>query len=149
VIDARQGVVRLGVVADAQGHIAAGEFTGALFRFAQHAAKKPSTKIITDLALAGGDFADCPPGAISRSDATASRRRVVRYMEAKASGNFNVVGRSASGVERGTEWKTVDTCNTTEVRVRAGSVKVTDLVLHKTVVVRAGQTYVARRRPAA
>lgn len=76
--------------------------------------------------------------------AGAARRRIVRYLTAKAHGSFNVVGRHASGIERGTDWKTVDTCDATEVHVIKGAVVVTDLIIHKTFVIKAPHDYVAR-----
>lgn len=151
-IDARNGVVLL-TVSDGLGHYFTGEFRGGLFRFTQRLAKKGSKKLITDIKLAGGKFSTlCGSGKQAKGRSAsprgswgdASRRRVVRYLQAKAHGSFNVVGRDAAGVERGTDWKTTDTCNSTEVRVVDGAVLVTDLVLHKNVTVKAGHTYVAR-----
>ena len=154
-IDARKGVVLLTVASDLLGHLQTGEFRGGLFRFTQRLVKK---KLITDIKLAGGKFSSiCGSGATKKAKARAAsfgepswadaaRRRIVRYLNSKAHGNFNVIGRNASGVERGTEWKTIDTCNSTEVHVLDGTVLVTDLVLDKTVTVKKGKTYVARDR---
>jgi hypothetical protein len=47
---------------------------------------------------------------------------------------------------RGTRWVTTDTCAGTRTTVTAGSVAVRDLRRGRTVVVRAGHTYLARRR---
>jgi hypothetical protein len=45
---------------------------------------------------------------------------------------------------RGTRWDTADRCDGTLTRVRFGTVAVNDFVRHKTVIVRAGQSYLAR-----
>jgi hypothetical protein len=159
-IDARKGVVLLTVASDLLGHLQTGEFRGGVFRFTQRLAKKGSNKLITDIRLAGGKFASiCGGGSTKKAKARAAslgdwtwadaaRRRVVRYLSAKAHGSFNVVGRHAAGLERGTEWKTTDTCDSTEVKVVDGTVLVTDFVLHKTVAVKEGNTYVAHAKKA-
>jgi hypothetical protein len=45
---------------------------------------------------------------------------------------------------RGTEWLTEDTCDGTRTYVKRGVVLVKDFVHHKTVVVRAGHSYLAK-----
>ncbi len=151
IVDASRGVAGLTVATDTLGAVKTGEFTHGKFRFNQRLAKASSTLTITLIRLAGGRWSTCkaaPAGSRSAapggSRADAARRRVVRYLEAKASGTFSVVGRDASGIERGTLWKTIDTCSSTEVRVRQGAVLVTDLVRRKTIVVKAGRSYIAR-----
>jgi hypothetical protein len=44
---------------------------------------------------------------------------------------------------RGTAWYTEDRCDGTLTRVSQGSVSVRDLVNHRTVIVRAGHSYLA------
>jgi hypothetical protein len=61
-------------------------------------------------------------------------------------GNFTTFGRYATATVRGTVWLTQDTCNGTLVRVQSGTVRVLDKVKHRTVTVRAGQSYLARKR---
>jgi hypothetical protein len=70
----------------------------------------------------------------------------VRYLKAKATGQFAVVGKNSSGIERGTQWTTTDRCDGTLTAVQKGKVAVTDFAKHKTVVVRAGHSYLARPR---
>src|SRR5436190_626500 len=83
-------------------------------------------------------------GAARRSDAGAARRRVVRFLKAKAAGRFRVVGKSSSGIERGTSWTTSDGCDGTLTTVTQGTVLVTDFAKRKTVAVKAGRSYLAR-----
>ena len=47
---------------------------------------------------------------------------------------------------RGTKWLVEDRCTSTLTKVTRGSVSVRDKVKRKTVTVRAGKQYVARRR---
>jgi hypothetical protein len=60
-------------------------------------------------------------------------------------GRFRIVGKYAAGTDRGTLWLTVDRCDGTLTQVRQGTVSVRDLVKKKTVVVRAGHSYLARK----
>jgi hypothetical protein len=60
-------------------------------------------------------------------------------------GPFISRGGYASGAARGTEWTTIDTCGSTTIRVREGTVLVTDFVRHRHVVISAGHAYTARR----
>jgi hypothetical protein len=143
-IDARNGTVRL-TVADGKGGFQTGEFSGAIFRFTQRIGGNP-TRLLTDIRILGGDFKVCGPGETRSAPGGAARRRVVRYLQSKASGSFNVIGKHASGVERGTTWKTTDTCKTTEVSVSQGTVLVSDFFIRKVIRVNAGRTYIARAR---
>ena len=46
---------------------------------------------------------------------------------------------------RGTNWLTADRCDGTYVKTRQGVVAVVDLVLKKTVLVKAGKSYLAKK----
>jgi hypothetical protein len=68
-----------------------------------------------------------------------------RRLWANGKGNFRVRGRYAS-VSKGRWWLTTDYCDHSVVQARTGSMLVRDLVTKKSVVVRAPNTYVARRK---
>jgi Ca2+-binding RTX toxin-like protein len=57
-----------------------------------------------------------------------------------------VAGQFSLGAAFGTEWTTEERCNGTFTRVRSGTVRVQDLKRHRTRVLHAGDTYLARRR---
>ena len=61
-------------------------------------------------------------------------------------GRFRTHGANSVATVRGTSWITTDTCNGTRTTVKAGVVSVRDVHRHRTVVVRKGHTYLARRR---
>ena len=61
-------------------------------------------------------------------------------------GRFVTRGRTAVATVRGTAWFTRDTCAGTLVKVTSGTVAVNDLVRKRTVIVRAGRSYLARVR---
>jgi hypothetical protein len=146
IIDARGGKITL-VVSDGKGGTYTGIFSGGAFLFTQ----KEGQDLITNLKLQKGSFANCGArfsslGTWPETFADSARRRVVRYLNAKAHGKFNVIGKRASGIERGTVWKVTDTCDTTEVKVISGVVDVLDFFKKKHFFVKAGRTYVAKPR---
>jgi archaeosine-15-forming tRNA-guanine transglycosylase len=63
-------------------------------------------------------------------------------------GSFRTHGRHSQATVRGTRWLTVDRCDGTLTRVTDGAVSVRDQVRHRTVVVRAGHSYLAKSRAA-
>lgn len=143
-VDTTKGVVRLKAAASGKVKTRAGSFGGAVFKFTQKRQKVGGKRLLTTrLALRGGRFSAC---GTRSADGTSSRRRVVRYLKAKANGRFAVVGKNSSGIERGTRWTTSDTCTGTLTAVQQGAVAVTDFAKQKTVVVKAGHSYLARPR---
>ena len=137
-LDTTRGTLKLTVALRRSGGTAAARLSGGRFRFTQPL-RSGSGVLPTDLALKGGDFSGCPRSG----RASGARRRAIRYLEAKATGRFNVIGKNSSGVERGTTWTTTDTCAGTLTAVTAGSVAVRDFARHKTIIVRAGKSYLA------
>lgn len=140
IVDVRHGSITL-TVSNGHGGVYTGTFTGGVFKFGQHRGKH---LLITDLKLALEKFGVCAKGDTRSALGGSARRRTIRYLAAKAHGKFNVIGRHASGIERGTSWTTTDTCTTTAIHVISGVVVVTDFFRHhhKTTV-KPGHTYVA------
>jgi hypothetical protein len=104
---------------------------------------------LTELRIKGGRFRRCGLSG-RRSQASAARprvrRRVVRRLRARARGRFRTRGRYSAATVRGTTWTTYDRCDGTLTRVRRGKVAVRDFRRRRTVVVRAGNRYLARAR---
>jgi hypothetical protein len=99
---------------------------------------------VTDLVLRSGNFdAICGSGGVDIARASANTKSV-RHLWANGKGKFRTKGRFAAASIRGTEWQTDDRCDGTLITVAKGAVSVFDQTLQKTVVVRAGQTYLAR-----
>ena len=143
IVDARNGTVKL-VVASGNGRTNTGTFGGGIFKFTQARERVGGRRLLTArLALRGGNFSACRTRS---AEGESARRRTVRYLNAKANGRFRVIGKYSSGIERGTSWTTADRCDGTLTSVHSGAVVVSDLVRHKTVVVRAGRSYLARAR---
>jgi hypothetical protein len=143
-VDTRAGTVQLTSAVGA-GRTQAGTFHGGLFQLRQPA----SGKGMTDLVLRGGSFADCPRrrGTRGRAAAVTKRKPPVRRLWGKDSGGrFRTHGRNSVATVRGTRWVTTDTCAGTRTTVTQGAVAVRDARRHKTVLVRAGHSYLARSR---
>lgn len=82
----------------------------------------------------------------SSSSAGGTPRPRVRRLWGNATGRFRTRGRFSAATVRGTVWLTEDRCDGTLTRVRTGRVEVFDQVQRRRVQLRAGQSYLARRR---
>jgi hypothetical protein len=86
----------------------------------------------------------CAGGATGAARGAAVNRRVLGLLRGTAKGRFQTSGRFAAATVRGTDWGVRDRCDGTLTVVRRGVVVVSDFRLHKTVVVSAGHTYLAK-----
>jgi CSLREA domain-containing protein len=136
VIDTRKGRVTLVAASDAQGGTVTADFFGGLFKVTQTKGKKPITQVALVEKLA------CK-GAGKASAARKKKRK--RRLWGDGHGRFRTKGSFSSATVRGTKWLVQDTCSTTTTKVKRGRVAVRDFVKGKTVLVKAGKTYVARR----
>jgi hypothetical protein len=143
IVDARAGRARLVSAIDAGGRLQVGTFWGARFEVRQ---RRTGTGM-TSLVLRGSELLGCRATA-SRSVATASRKRKHRrnLWASDSGGRFSTHGANSVATARGTAWLTEDTCAGTRTRVTEGAVAVHDRVRHRTVLVKAGQSYLARTR---
>jgi Ca2+-binding RTX toxin-like protein len=88
-----------------------------------------------------------PPSCRRGATAAAARGGPrLRVATRRHRGRWQVRGSYSIGASYGTDWTTVDTCAGTTTIVRRGRVRVYDRVKRRTVMVRAGHRYVARRR---
>jgi hypothetical protein len=71
---------------------------------------------------------------------------VIQLLHAKAHGKFATSGRYSAATVRGTVWTIIARCDGTLVRDIKDEVVVTDFVRHKTIVLHAGQSYLAPGR---
>ena len=146
VIDTTNGTVQLTSAADTHGHTQTGQFYSGIFRVTQTKARSPlhGGRLVglTVLSLAGVLSTGCP--AVGTT-ATVSSGYPARRLWGNAQGNFRTNGRYASATVRGTEWLTEDTCSGTLVKVARGVVSVEDFHTHRTVLVKAPRSFLARR----
>lgn len=69
---------------------------------------------------------------------------VLGLLRSSVHGRFTTRGRYSSATVRGTEWTIADKCAGTLTRVTRGAVAVDDFRRHKTIIVTAGQSYLAK-----
>ena len=145
--DTRRGSLRL-TTALRDGATQTGSFGGGVFKVRQP--RRARGRV--DLHLRGGSFKGCARrtrarGSDSGVSAVASRSRRVRRLWGRDSGGrYRTYGRHSHATVRGTRWLTVDRCGSTLTRVTEGAVVVRDLARRRNVLVRAGHSYVARKR---
>ena len=132
-VDASEGEVRLVSSRGTAGGRQAGYFTGAAFVIEQRRGRR----VVTELVLAGD-----APGA-ARAAAKGKRPRLF----GSAKGRFRTKGKHAAATVRGTRWLVEELPFGTRVKVLEGVVSVHDYVRPWTVLVAAGESYVARRDP--
>jgi hypothetical protein len=77
--------------------------------------------------------------------AAGSKSRRVRLRSKKERGRWKILGKFSTGAAEGTDWTTVESCSRTTTIVRSGRVRVYDRARRRSILVRAGGSYVARR----
>ena len=123
-----------------------GNFGGAIFKLTQ------ARSGLTDLSLVEGAFQGAPTYATCKAhkagDATAAAlsSKTLQLLHASAHGKFKTTGRYSAATVRGTNWTVADRCDGTLTHDLTDSVAVTDFVRHKTIVLHAGQSYLAKAR---
>jgi hypothetical protein len=135
--DTTAGRVDLTSASDTKGATQHAWFYEGTFALGQTTGSKP----VTTLALAG-TLPSCPRGSGGRAAAT-TRKRKSRHLWCDGKGRFRTSGRFSSATVRGTRWVVSDRCDGTLTRVVSGTVTVRDQVRHKTVVIHAGEQYLA------
>jgi hypothetical protein len=114
-------------------------FSGGMFKVTQ----ARGGRALTTLRLVE-KLAPCPKGR--RAQAAGKRKAKKRRLWGDGSGNFRTRGRRSAATVTGTRWLVQDSCAGTLTRVKQGKVKVRDFRRRKTVVVRAGKSYLARAK---
>jgi len=136
-IDATAGEVQITSAAGAGGGTQAARFSAGKFRIFQTA--RPGA--YTEIRLEGGDFGVCDRATGAQS--AGAQKTPVRRVWGTGQGKFRTVGRFSAATVIGTIWLTEDRCDGTLTLVRRGAVRVRDFARGRTVVVEAGQSYLA------
>ena len=135
-VDTRKGRITI-TAAQGKGRTASADFFAGLFKLTQTKGAKPATT------LALTEKLSCP----RRGKASAAAKKPkTRRLWGSGHGRFTTKGQYSAATVRGTKWLVQDTCATTTTRVAQGVVAVRDFVKRKTIVLRKGKRYVARRR---
>jgi hypothetical protein len=129
-----------------------GKFRGGIFKLSQ--TRSGRTKGLVTLSLLESAFkgaptySSCKRKAAARFSAqtAALSGKTLQTLHASAHGKFRVRGRYSAATVRGTVWGVADRCDGTLTRDFTDSVVVTDFVHHKTIILHAGQKYLAKAR---
>lgn len=137
-IDATHGKVVLTSAVDSSGRTQTASFWGGVFSVRQP--KQPGG--YTVIVLPKVRRASCP----SRGKAMMARRRrrPVHLWAEDHHGRYRTRGQNSVATVRGTRWLTVERCDGTLTHVSRGAVSVRDLHRHRTVLVKAHHSYLAR-----
>ena len=139
-VDTREGSVTLRSALP-DGKTQSAIFHGGLFEVLQ----PKDAKGLTEARLRGAG-PSCAKGS-ARAAATSRKKRKRRALWGRDNGgSFRTRGGNSVATVRGTAWYVEDRCDGTLTRVSQGSVAVRDLVRHRTVIVRAGHSYLAPKR---
>jgi hypothetical protein len=149
-IDARHGRLKLVAAGSKADSRTTAFFGGSLFTVRE--GRRGRNRGITTLSLLEGAFGGAPsfdecPSKTSTLfvHADIASKRIVESLTAQThGGGFETVGRySTATSQRAASWTTVDRCDGTLTRVTHGTVSIHDTVTKKTVVVRAGHSYLS------
>ncbi len=139
VVDTRAGSVTLSTALPGNRTQSA-TFHGGVFEVRQAADARGMVEIVLR-----GPAPVCPAGGTrARAAATAAKRPPRQLWARDDHGRFRTRGSNSVATVRGTAWYVADRCDGTLTRVSRGSVSVRDLHTNRTVVVRAGRSYLAR-----
>jgi hypothetical protein len=144
-VDTRGGEVAL-TTALPNGTTQTAQFHGGVFRVRQSTKASAGGTIDIDLrgpALACGTRSGSGKARARAAAATTKRRKL---WGSDKGGRYRTHGRNSVATVRGTKWVTTDTCAGTRTTVTQGSVSVRDLRRKRSILVRAGHTYLARAR---
>jgi RTX calcium-binding nonapeptide repeat (4 copies) len=84
------------------------------------------------------------PGCPRLATASQLSRQTLRRLRGRARGHYTAGGRYSAGAVRGTDWTVTERCDGTLTSVRRGTVVVRDFRRRKTIVLHAGERYLAR-----
>ena len=147
-LDALHGSLAL-LAAVGNGKTEHGIFGGAIFKLTQ--SKSGANRGLTTLSLLKDLFKGASSYAIRKAhkaaDATttALSSKTLQLLHASAHGKFRTSGRYSAATVRGTIWTVADRCDGILTHDMTDSVAVQDFVRHKTIILHAGQSYLARK----
>jgi hypothetical protein len=134
--DTTKGRVNLVAAANNTGKTQKAWFYKGVFKVRQSKGRKP----LTTLSMTGK--LQCGGGKKANAAAKKNRKR---RLWGNGKGRFRTKGKHSAATVVGTIWFVEDRCNGTLTRVKRGKVRVRDFKRRKTVIVRAGHQYFAKR----
>ena len=149
-IDALHGSLKMVSNTGQVGKTQTATLAGGVFKLTQ--VRKGITKGMTDFNLVESAFQGAPSYGTCKakhkaSDATIASlsTKTLQLLKVSGHGKFKTTGRYASATVRGTIYTVADKCNGTLTHVIRDTVLVDDFVRHKTILLHAGQSYLAKK----
>jgi hypothetical protein len=138
ILDTRKGTLSLSSALPGDG-TQTGTFHGGLFEIRQAAGARGMTELVLR-----GPRPLCGAAGAARGAAASAKRPPRALWGRDDHGRFRTRGSNSVATVRGTAWYVEDRCDGTLTRVSKGSVSVRDLHRQRTVIVHAGDSYLAR-----
>ena len=143
-VDARNGSLVVTTAVDRSGHTQSATLRGGTFVIGQIASQHGMTTFTMPRPRLGA----CPARHRGRgrlATVAAAGHKAARGLWAEDhGGRYSTRGQNSVATVRGTSWGTVERCNGTLTIVRRGAVSVRSTHSHRTVLVRAGHSYLAK-----
>ena len=125
-----------------------GKFGGAVFKVTQTHSGLATLRWSRAAKFKGAPtYASCTTKK-GKAVAAAVSKKTLQLLHGSAHGKFRTKGRYSAATIRGTIWTIADRCDGTLVHAIKDTVSVDDLVLHKTITLRPGHSYLALAHPA-
>jgi hypothetical protein len=129
-----------------KGRTQSGTFGGAIFKIVQAHNGLATLSIVEGAFKGAPTYATCRAHKAGDPVATAASSRTLQLLRASAHGRFRTKGRYSAATVRGTAWTVADRCDGTLTHDISHSVAVADFVRHKTIILHAGQSYLAKAK---
>jgi IPT/TIG domain len=123
-----------------------GNFGGAIFKLTQARSGLTNLSLVEGAFQGAPTYATCKAHKAGDASAAALSSKTLQLLHASAHGKFKTTGRYSAATVRGTNWTVADRCDGTLTHDLTDSVAVTDFVRHKTIILHAGQSYLAKPR---
>jgi hypothetical protein len=144
ILDTTRGVALLTAATSSRAHDYTGDFTVGVFQLLQNRRQKGLTQLnIRDTVSRNKVCASVGKGSRAGAAKTVSST-VLGLLRSNVRGHFSTRGDYSAATVRGTEWTVTDTCAGTLTTVTRGAVIVDDFRRHKSILVGAGHSYLAR-----
>jgi hypothetical protein len=147
-VNALKGSIKLLTATGKKHGTQTGTFGGGIFKVTQATKGKSRglvrLSLVEDAFKGAPSYSGCQTGRKAGDASTAARNsHVLQLLRASARGKFSTRGRYSAATVRGTIWTVADRCDGTLTHDVTDSVSVTDFVRHKTIILHAGQSYLA------
>ena len=142
ILDTRTGTVAVTAASPTRGQTFAAQFTAGIFQLLQQRGQKGLTTLSLMDSLSRATV--CASSGKKASAARKVSSKVLGLLKSTDHGRFSTRGSYSSATVRGTAYSVADTCAGTLTKVTRGSVSVDYFRRHKTVVVKAGQSFLAQ-----